>query len=222
MLKKILLGISVVACLATAGFGEDFPLDKKFCQNHKIINKENYNNKNWCSASKAKQMGGQDGVNEAFNSRFGQMSTEFLKEAGIGYSVAKNWGNVYSNMNEFICYMKSNNKNGTEEIRKFAVANFKDGVWKNDDRDIKTLTINNSMILFIERNELFGERGSFYLTLFFADATIMQNNATYSPFVKYIVNKDYKRAEAYIKDINEKSGINEVFSEIENDCQKLK
>lgn len=216
-LKKIVIGMGLLSILATAGFSEDYELNKEFCQNHKIINKESYNNKNWCSASKEKQSVEQDGFNEIFNSKYGEMHPNYLPNF-----LQWNWGKVYNNMNEFLCYMKSNNKNATEEIRKFIVANFKDGTWKNDNRDIKTLIINNSMNLFIERDESFGERGSFYLTQFFADATIMQNNATYSPFIKYILNKNYKRAEAYVKSINEESGINEVFSEIENECQKLK
>ena len=42
----------------------------------------------------------------------------------------------------------------------------------------------------------------------------------YAPFVKKILNKDYESARQYVKSVNAKSGINKIYSEFENACEK--
>jgi hypothetical protein len=227
MLKKILLGMGLIGALATAGFSEEIKslksLDSETCKINKIINQELFNNEGQCNLSRGEIIGGQNAINDIFTSMFGQISTDLLKETGIGYSVNLNWGNIDTNINEFICYMKANNKNGIEEIRKFIMSAYKTGMYKNFDKEnFKRITLTFSYLFYNTPKSKLGEVGDEYLLEYFASERALKNKKVYSPFMKYIINKDYKRAEAYIKDINAKSGINEVFSEIENDCQKLK
>lgn len=225
MLKRLVIGMGLIGALATAGFSEEIKslksLDSETCKINKIINQELFNNEGQCKLSQGEIIGGQNAINDIFTSMFGQISTDFLKENGIGYSVNMNWGNIDTNINEFICYMKANNKNGIEEIRKFIMSAFKTGMYKNFDKEnFKRITLTLSYLFY--NTPKLGEVGDEYLLEYFANERALKNKKVYSPFMKYIINRDYKRAEAYIKDINAKSGINEVFSEIENECQKLK
>jgi hypothetical protein len=228
MLKKIILGMGLVGVLATAGFGEDVKLDKNFCKayNYATYNylvDEDYSNAKTAIDIATKRNGTKEAGDQRFSAVYGQMSTDFIKEAGIGYSVSMNWGNVVLAFNEYMKYAHSDEDK--KELRKFQISLFYFGTWKSEYIDTNKYSFRyciyeNTFNLYSEhlKGRIGNDIGALKFTDSFAQAKGTEN--ILSPLVKYIINKDYERAKEYIKQVNEDSGINEIYSEFENACEK--
>ena len=124
--------------------------------------------------------------------------------------------------------MKSDklNKEDKKELRKFVLSLAYFDTWKSKYIDTNKYSFryciySNTNIEYSERlnGRIDDDMGAYSLTNKFASAKGVEKKLL-SPFVKYVVNKDYERAKQYIKDINAKSGINKVYSEFETACEK--
>lgn len=227
-LKKIGIGLGVVACVATSGFSEEI-IDKNFCKayNYATYNylvSERYSNANSDIEIAIQNLATKEAGDQRFTAMYGALSTDFLKENGIGYSVNMNWGNIVVAFSEYMKYAHS--VEDKKELRKFTLSLSYFDSWKSKYIDTNKFSFRhcvytNTEVIYSEHldGKISDNMGAYTLTNGFAQATGTQKKLL-SPFVKYIVNKDYERAKQYIKSVNAKSGINKVYSEFENACDK--
>ena len=228
-LKKIVIGMGLLGALATAGFGEEVKLDNAFC---KAYNYSTYNylvNEDYSTATNpitiaAERNSSKSAGDMRFSAMYGALSTDFLKEAGIGYSINMNWGNIVVAFNEYMKYAHSDEDK--KDLRKFSLIFNYLKEWKPQYIDTNKFSFRDC--IYLHTNSLYSERaqgkiddniGAIKLTDEFASANGSEKKLL-SPFVKYIVNKDYVKAKEYIKSTNKKYGINTVYSEFENACEK--
>lgn len=224
MLKKILLGLSLGACLATSSFGAKI-IDKNFCEAYNYLSYQHLVNEEYTYAKNPITIASiKNGTKSASDTRFGaiygQMSTDFIKEAGIGYSVSMNWGNLTV---AFLDYMKyANSDEDKKELAKFELSANLDEIKKvYKQQSVRDSVFNIAVNTYKERKngEIGDNIGELYLTNEFASAKGVKKQI-YAPFVKYVINSDFERARQYVKSVNAKSGINKVYFEFENACEK--
>jgi hypothetical protein len=242
-MKKILLGICAVACLATAGFSEevklgeqemklDKKLDKNFCKAYNFYTYKKYvHDKSLDSFSVgSRKIILKESGDKIFTRDIGALSTDFLKENGIGYSVNMNWGNIVVKFDDYLRY--ANSKEDKKELSKFIMIikmSYMENVIENDDKTdkIEMNSENNRLIKKViikteieaENNKKENEKSYSTLTSYFAETKDKQKEL-YGPFAKYVINGDFERAKAYIKQVNEKYEINELYEQFENACEK--
>lgn len=224
MLKKILLGLSLGACLATSSFGAKI-IDKNFCEAYNylsyqhLVNEEYTNSKNQITIAGIKN-GTKSASDTRFGAIYGQMSTDFLKDGGFGYSLNLSWGNLTV---AFLDYMKyANSDEDKKDLAKFELSSNLDEIKKvYKQQSVRDSVFNIILNTYEERKngEIGNNIGELYLTNEFASAKGVKKQI-YAPFVKKILNKDYESARQYVKSVNAKSGINKIYSEFENACEK--
>ena len=235
MLKKILLGLSLGACLATSSFSEELKLDKKFC---KAYNHVTYNHFVHDKSLDSFDIGSRhtilkDSGDAIFTRDIGALSTDFLKENGIGYSVNMNWGNIVVKFDDYLRY--ANSKEDKKELSKFLMNILtiiaEDEIAENtlDELLDENNRLRKDVFLKMEFEAKFeakmkeskkGNKRSFStLTSYFAETKDKQIEL-YGPFAKYVINGDFERAKTYVKSVNAESGINELYEQFENACEK--
>ncbi len=228
-LKRVIVGMGLLGALATSSFCEEVKLDNAFC---KAYNYSTYNylvDEAYSTATNpitiaAERNSAKSAGDTRFSAVYGALSTDFIKETGIGYSVNMNWGNIVVAFNEYMKYAHSDEDK--KDLRKFSLNLKYLKEWKTKYIDTNEFSFRDC--IYLHTNSLYSERvqskindniGAIKLTDEFASA-IGAEKKLLSPFVKYIVNKDYEKAKEYIKSINAKSGINKIYSEFENACEK--
>lgn len=238
MLKKILLGMGLVGVLATAGFSKEVEIniDNNFCKSYNFYTYEMFtymkfdsNLSNGVRDTVIKETG-----DKIYARDVGQMATEFLKENGIGYSVNKSWGNIALSFDKFQRYASS--REDRKEISKF-IMNLSLTVYKEAIRIVKQKKGNINKDYLNEKNELDkiyamkydflnevkkeNSEGRKVFSKLVQEFIILkgEQKELYSPFAKYVINDDYSRALEYIKQVNKKSGINNLYKQFEV-CEK--
>jgi hypothetical protein len=167
----------------------------------------------------------------------GALSTEFIKENGIGYAINKSWGNIALSFDKFQRYASS--REDTKEISKF-IMNLSLVEYEKEFRILKQKKSNINKDFLNEKNELdkiyamkynflnivkqeiqaINEERKLFLKLVTLFITLKgEQKELYSPFAKYVINNDYSRALEYIKQVNKKSGINNLYKQFEV-CEK--
>ena len=225
MLKKVILGMGLLGVLATSSFSEELKLDKNFCKAYNFYTYKKYVQDSYKGSDSNRFRILKKSGDEAFTAIYGVLSTDLIKETGIGYSLNMNWGNILIAFDNFLIYTKS--KEDKKELAKFVLNQkllmYQDGKDK-DNLDIKNefldengnidkQVLGKQLILIYDKKS---EAGAFVHD--FAQAKSKEKEI-YSPFVKYVVNNDFERAREYIKQVNEKSGINNLYKQFEV-CEK--
>lgn len=231
-LKKIVIGLGVVACLATAGFSEEVKLkssfweqrvNQDFCKAYDYFNHQRFVYQNDTSLSVHRSSIKESG-DQIFTTKYGALSTDMLKENGIGYSVNMNWGNISLAFDDYLRY--ANSKEDQINLGKFMMSlNYYSEIFKLDSRitekESKEVTMYYMTTIeynfYKEGKQMNG--GSFVLTDFFRFVKGKEKEL-YAPFAKYVINRDFERAREYIKSTNKKTGINSIYQRFENACEK--
>ena len=227
-LKKLGIGLGVVACLATSSFA--FENEDNVC---KVINHSGdyiltpslnyqYNKlsaqdfvKNTCSTTPiGKTLGsGSSCFNnlivervkyqaELFQQEHGALSTDMIKDIGIGVSVNKGWETVYQNMFTFEGELSKEDK---EEYLKMYVSGIINK--KNYDSDD---AINMARFIY--------NKQSYYKIFRTSSEAVLEGNQFMKPFFKYVVNHDFERAKKYMYEFNRKNGITKGWNEVKSYC----
>jgi hypothetical protein len=227
MLKKIVLGLSVTACLTTTVFSKELnvKLDPDFCKAYDFVTYKAFINKkngNMYSGFDRRLL--KETADAVFTRDNGALSTDFLKENGIGYSVNMSWGNIALKFEDFLVYV--NSKEDRNELSKFLV--MLDGISDKEMIQMKNqfleyengyMVLSQIIIKAIYNNQDELNKEASVLTSKFVLA-IGKQKEIYGSFAKYVINNDFARALEYIKKVNAKTGMNKIYSEFENACEK--
>ena len=225
-LKKIGIGLGVVACLATSSFA--FENEDDVC---KVINHSSdyvltaglnyeYNKlsaqddvKNTCRTTPlGKTLGSSCFDNliservkyqaELFQQEHGALSTDMIKDIGVGVSINKGWETVYKNMFVFEGELSKEDK---EEYLKMYVSGIVNK--KNYDSDD---AINMARFIY--------NKNIHYKVFYTSSTAVLEGNQFMKPFFKYIANNDFERAKKYMYEFNRKNGITTSWNEVKNYC----
>lgn len=226
MLKKILLGMGLLGVLATSSFSEEVKLDKNFCKAYNFYTYKKFIQDSYKGSDSNRIRILKKSGDETLTAIYGSLSTDLIKETGIGHSINMNWGNILIAFDNFLIYTKS--KEDKKELAKFVLNQkllmYQDGKDKDnlelknefldENGNIDKQVLGKQLILTLDKKS---EPGTFVHD--FAQAKLKEKEI-YSPFVKYVVNNDFERAREYIKQVNEESGINSIYQRFENTCEK--
>lgn len=233
MLKKILLGMGLVGVLTTSSFSEELKLkssfweqrvNQDFCKAYDYFNYQRFVYQNEEANLGFHRRVIKESADQSFTIKKGALSTEFLKENGIGYSVSMNWGNIALAFDDYLRY--ANSKEDQKNLGKFMMSlNYYSPYIKLDSRITEKESKEVTMYYMTETEYKFYKEGkskqdsSFLLTDFFSFLKGKEKEI-YSPFAKYVINGDFERAREYIKSSNKKTGINSIYQRFENACEK--
>ena len=226
MLKKVILGMGLIGALTTSSFSEEVKLDKNFCKAYNFYTYKKFIQDSYKGSDSNRIRILKKSGDETLTAIYGSLSTDLIKETGIGHSINMNWGNILIAFDNFLIYTKS--KEDKKELAKFVLNQkllmYQDGInednlelkneFLDENGNIDKQVFGKHLILTLDKKS---EAGTFVHD--FAQAKSKEKKI-YSPFVKYVVNNDFERAREYIKQVNEESGINSIYQRFENACEK--
>lgn len=223
-LKKIVIGLGVVACLATSVFSEELKLDKNFCSNYKTF-KYSFFEKIKSAPSLIGMCKATDMKNEM---RYGKLSTSMLYESGIGVELAKDYKTLAYTFNEYLLTLSDED---SKELSKFYLVIFLDNNKMMTDYSEETQKkyfakeINGFIEQMIEQ-KLSGFSGrdhvNFFVSNFNPKSEQNFNLKLYNNFTKLVLMHDFEKAKEFIRSTNGKYDIDKFFVQYDNECQKIK